>query len=105
MLQEQEIRIETTRILVALDKENKLVHMLDLNGRKTLTNALTPDFCRRVLNILDLYKGVKTENYRFICYHTDAVISEYTLDNRFLYPNPEDVYEQFKKDMYYMYGI
>lgn len=105
------LTIKQTKIDVKVEQDfnRYIIHLLDLDWDITLTNALTPSFCNRVIHKLGYDDTVHNyfENAIFVCYHTDAEMSIYDPnDNTFHNINVNDklVNHDFRRDMFEMYG-
>lgn len=102
-MQIKELGVFNTKILAGLDDDFKL-HLLDLNGPMSLTNALTRRYCKEIIKQLDDYTPI--DFCTIICYHTDGVISSFDINTgnfKFLAPDHEWVNNKFKEEMYYLY--
>lgn len=106
-MKEHILTLGNTKILAGLDLAHKRVHMLDLNNKFSLTNALGKIFCQFVLDQVNNGPKEPIGYYEVICYHTDSTMTQFDPDKedfQLLSPKDERVNVNFKKEMFYLYG-
>lgn len=85
---------------VRVKRENAVIHILDLNGEVSLTNAID-HIQRPILEQLGR-EPVSVDDFVWILYHTDGVISRFHSGS--FYPDPENlVLDEFRDEMNRLY--
>lgn len=94
------MRIENTDIEYHVDYIEKKIHLLDLDRdqARSLTNTISPDFQKRMVEQEGLLQDVL--NFDWICYASDGIICSYSNYNfKFMNPKLPYLFEPFIEEM------
>jgi len=72
------------------DRSDMHIHVLDLDGDMTLTNAADPEFFGRLAKELTSMQPILPEVVTWFLYHTDGYVSSYHGGNDFRHVPLED---------------
>lgn len=102
---EKKLEIGRVSILCKLDKERKIVHMMDLDALVSLTNGLGREFCKEVLSKLGVEDCIS--QVKFVSYHTDFEFTRFFPEDggfEFLTIESDLIDKDFAKEGFYLYG-